>query len=156
MDEISSQRLEIFNEATIFIVGVLLAPYSASQFSPEQSEASNKVGWTLVGLTLGNVLVNELLMVWQVLTKLYELAKQLYLMVTSKAKKHADHSFDHSKTFAEESRIEVLRQEPPEVRERVCLESVFENSQSAAECSQSVFENSQSIAKCSQSVFENS
>jgi len=35
MDEISSQRLEIFNEATIFTVGALLAPYSASQFGTE-------------------------------------------------------------------------------------------------------------------------
>ena len=67
MDEASSQRLEIFNEATIFLVGALLAPYSASQFTPEQSEVNNKLGWAIAGLTLANVLVNELLMVWQVL-----------------------------------------------------------------------------------------
>ena len=54
-------------KSALFIVGALLAPYSASQFTPEQSEVNNKLGWAIAGLTLANVLVNEMLMVWQVL-----------------------------------------------------------------------------------------
>ena len=74
---------------------------------------SSSLGWALVGLTLGNVLVNELLMVWQVLMKLYEFIDEAYQKLTSKAKKNPAPAADHSKTFAEESHIEVLRREPP-------------------------------------------
>jgi hypothetical protein len=83
MDETTSQNMEIFNETTILISSVLLAPYFTSEFGPEQANMSLRIGWILSGLTLGNVLVNELLMVSQICSKIFQCLKPHLLKLFS-------------------------------------------------------------------------
>ena len=63
--------MEIFNEATIFLVGVLLAPYSANYFDAGSAATNSSFGWIMVALTLFNLLVNEGLMILQIFYQIY-------------------------------------------------------------------------------------
>ena len=61
MDDRTSQYMEIFNESTILLVGALLAPFFAES---AQGDPKQIVGWAMAGLTLANVAVNELMMIF--------------------------------------------------------------------------------------------
>jgi hypothetical protein len=69
MDDRQSQILEVYNEATICLIGHLLMPFSADTFDKESREVATNYGWIIVSLTLANIVVNQLAMAVSVYQK---------------------------------------------------------------------------------------
>lgn len=77
MEDGVSQSLEIYNEATILMVGSLLAPFSADYFDGESAQASYNFGWMIVGLTLANIAVNQISMIVSLMITIFKKVRKL-------------------------------------------------------------------------------
>lgn len=76
MDDILSQRLEIYNESTILLTSILLMPYASLDFSSEASshQLGGKFGWVIIVITLLNVIVNQVAMLIGLIGKVKEIS----------------------------------------------------------------------------------